>query len=127
MAVSAKVADRVGVAKAAAAEVAAEVEVVAPGRAPAGPQVWVVQRRVRLAPGDDGEPLLVGSADGGLWEDVAVVTMPPRSKRRAIISAAIAQSGLDVGEGWSVRALDVASALEIPVGLKVPPAELVIG
>lgn len=90
------------------------------GKAPAGPQVYVVQRR--LAPTIDDVP---GSPVR--WEDVASVTVEPRSKRSTVIRAAIEQAGLVVGDAVLMRVLDAASAVEVPVGTRQPPLELVIG
>lgn len=87
---------------------------VAVGKAPAGPQVYLVQQRFV-------------EAEQVCWMDLASVTVPPRSKRSTVIRVAIEQSGEAVESGMVVRVLDAASAVEVPVGTRQPPAELVIG
>lgn len=87
---------------------------VAVGKAPAGPQVYVVQQRFV-------------QAEQVCWLDLASVTVPPRSKRSTVIRAAIEQAGVKVEPGMVVRVLDAGSAVEVPVGTRQPPAELVIG
>ena len=89
-------------------------------KAPAGPQTYVVAVREEFeGPGGAPEP--------PMWRDLATVTVPPRSKRVTIVKAAFAESGFVVDGPVFVRVLDAVSAVEVPVGTRQPPAELVIG
>ena len=54
--------------------------------------------------------------------------MPPRSKRKTIITAALAtDAGKALSLPVSLRVLDAASAEVVPVAEKERPPELVIG
>lgn len=86
-------------------------------RVPAGPQVYVVQR---LASRASGSPVA--------WEDVATVTVPPRSKRRTIIAAALAtEAGKQLALPAKLRVLDADAWREHSVELRQAEPELVIG
>jgi hypothetical protein len=82
--------------------------------------VYVVQRRI----GADQEPMI----EPPVWEDVATVTVPARSKRATVIEAALrSDAGKRVTLPVTVRVLDVDAAREHPVGLREREPELVIG
>jgi hypothetical protein len=110
----------------AVSEVAAEA--IQPTRQSAGPQVYVVQLRTAgEATSADGEPA-TGFGSGALWMDLAVVTVPARSKRRTIIAAALAtERGAELTLPVTLRILDADAAREFPVGLRPRDPELVIG
>lgn len=61
------------------------------------------------------------------WQDVATVTVPPRTKRKTIIEKAMAQPDVEIVDPTCVRVLDEESAREIPVEMEEQPPRLKIG
>lgn len=84
---------------------------------------YVIQHRVEVADGQNGDGAVA-------WEDIATVSVPPRTKRKTIIEKAFAEAGVNAPPlltTWHIRVLDEESAREIPVGAKEQPPKLVIG
>lgn len=64
------------------------------------------------------------------WVDVAIITVPPRTKRRKIIGLGLVQAGLKPevgGDPLRVRVLDAGSWHVTEVGAVQPEPELRIG
>lgn len=91
----------------------------------AAESVFVVQQRGLMVErdGDDGGVAFEGNPDGGLWEDVATVTVPGGSRRETIIARAI-ERGLTLPA--TIRILPAGVAVELPVSLGVPAAPPVV-
>lgn len=105
-------------------EAEAAAREAARARQPAGPQVYVVQKRVSSGAerrGVGGDAVI----EGPRWEDIATVTVPARSKRRTIVEAARQKVAIELPA--TLRILDADAAREFPVGLKPRDPELVIG
>jgi hypothetical protein len=66
--------------------------------------------------------------DGGMWADVAMVVVPPRTKHMTVIRRALAEGEVNVPEeGLDVRLLDAETAEPIRLLPKPPepgPREL---
>ena len=73
----------------------------------------------------------VNVGEKGIWEDVATVEVPPRTKRKTIIEKAAEQSSQPLvaigGDGVVMRVLDEESAAGFAVAMVAGPARLVIG
>lgn len=98
-----------------------------------GPQTYVVQVERELASfrmvGGGGEPPKYDEYVLA-WQDVATVTVPPRTKRSAVVKQALAEAGITPEPGKPaprVRVLDEESAFVHEPEAKQPPAEWVIG
>lgn len=66
----------------------------------------------------------------GLWEDIATITVPPKSPRRKVIGLALKESGLRPTAGeppLRVRVLDAASFAETEVAPFQPEPEWKVG
>jgi hypothetical protein len=57
-----------------------------------------------------GEFERAGTTYGDVWEDVATVTVPARTKRKSIITAALKKAGLEPEKPIKVRVLNADSA-----------------
>ena len=91
---------------------------------PSSESVYVVQvqRKIDVSLGEN----VYGDV---AWEDVATVSVPARTKRRAIIGRALAESGVkpDVGgDPLKVRVLDASSAHVTEVAAVQPDPQLEI-
>lgn len=85
-------------------------------RAAAVPQTYVVQRQI------DDE---AGATTH--WEDIATVTVPPRTKRRTIIERALLAANAELRLPVTLRILDATAAASIPVSVREREPGLVIG
>jgi len=75
--------------------------------------------------------MVVEHGDESRWQDIARVSVPPRTKRKTIIEKAAEQSDQPLvaigGDGVVMRVLDEESAAGFAVAMVAGPARLVIG
>lgn len=70
-------------------------------------------------------------ADGKVWEDVATVTVPAKTKRKTVIAKAVEEAGTDLTllptMPVRLRVIPAEHAEEIKVEMEQPPPQLKIG
>jgi hypothetical protein len=92
-----------------------------------GPQTYVVQQEqtVKVATGDDAAGYKTESR--AFWRDLATVTVPPRTPRKAVVKQALAEAEVRPEGKLRVRVLDAESAEVFEPEAKQPEPEWVIG
>lgn len=93
-----------------------------------GPQTYVVQIERDGLREIDTDGQVVGNPYT-VWQDVATVTVPPRTKRSKVVAQGLMMAGIKPDPGQPaprVRVLDEESAFVHEPGAVQPPAEWVV-
>lgn len=102
----------------------ADPEATAKRKAARGDSTYIVQMAKTVW--EQQRPDEPGAEPLNAWQDIATVTVPPKSPRKKVIGLALAQSGIRPAadsEPLCVRVLDAASFHETKVAPFQPDAE----